>query len=165
MLMEMTLRRWIGLADGRKHLDGGAGRSRRDAACRTFRGVRDRDLSTPSAGDAPATNFIRDLVDAHLTDQIDYRLVDYLAERRMSVDFSTLRNLAYLLGKLFWADIEAHHPGISSLKLPRDVALICSYTWECVASPVGPNEHANVLGYGLIADTFLKTYLNTILAG
>jgi lysophospholipase L1-like esterase len=50
-------------------------------------------------------------------------------------------------------------------KLPRDVALICSYTWECVASPVGPNEHANVLGYGLIADTFLKTYLNTVLAG
>ena len=30
--------------------------------------------------------------------------------------------LAYLLGKLFWADLEAHHPGIDSLKLPRDVA-------------------------------------------
>ena len=28
------------------------------------------------------------------------------------------RNFAYLLGKLFWADLEAHHPGISSLKLP-----------------------------------------------
>ena len=49
-------------------------------------------------------------------------LVDYLAERRLSMDFSSLQNLAYLLGKLFWADLEAHHPGISSLKLPRDVA-------------------------------------------
>ena len=49
-------------------------------------------------------------------------LVDYLAERRMSLDFSSLRNLAYLLGKLFWADLEAHQPGISSLRLPRDVA-------------------------------------------
>ena len=49
-------------------------------------------------------------------------LVDYLRERQPSVDFSTLQRLAYLLGKLFWADLEAHHPGIDSLKLPRDVA-------------------------------------------
>jgi hypothetical protein len=49
-------------------------------------------------------------------------LVDYLAERRLSLDFSSLQNLAYMLGKLFWADLEAHQPGISSLKLPRDVA-------------------------------------------
>jgi hypothetical protein len=28
----------------------------------------------------------------------------------------------YLLGKLFWADLEAHHPGIDTLKLPRDMA-------------------------------------------
>jgi len=49
-------------------------------------------------------------------------LVDYLLERQPSMDFSTLQRLAYLLGKLFWADLEAHHPGIDSLKLPRDVA-------------------------------------------
>ena len=49
-------------------------------------------------------------------------LVDYLRERQRSVDFSSLQRLAYLLGKLFWADLEAHHPGIDSLKLPRDVA-------------------------------------------
>ena len=34
----------------------------------------------------------------------------------------SLQRLAYLLGKLFWADLEAHHPGIDSLQLPRDVA-------------------------------------------
>lgn len=49
-------------------------------------------------------------------------LVDYLRERQPSVDFSTLQRLAYLLGKLFWADLQAHHPGIDTLKLPRDVA-------------------------------------------
>jgi site-specific recombinase XerD len=49
-------------------------------------------------------------------------LVDYLRERQSSVDFSSLQRFAYLLGKLFWADLEAHHPGIDSLKLPREVA-------------------------------------------
>jgi site-specific recombinase XerD len=49
-------------------------------------------------------------------------LVDYLRERQPSADFSSLQRFAYLLGKLFWADLEAHHPGIDSLKLPRDVA-------------------------------------------
>jgi hypothetical protein len=46
-------------------------------------------------------------------------LVDYLRERQPSVDFSSLQRFAYLLGKLFWADLEAHHPGIDSLQLPR----------------------------------------------
>lgn len=49
-------------------------------------------------------------------------LVDYLRERQPSVDFSSLQRFAYLLGKLFWADLEAHHPGIDSLKLSREVA-------------------------------------------
>jgi hypothetical protein len=43
--------------------------------------------------------------------------------------------------------------------VPKDVAYICSYTWECAAPPVGPNIHANILGYGIIANTFLDTYL------
>lgn len=49
-------------------------------------------------------------------------LVDYLRERQPALDFSTLQRTAYLLGKLFWADLEAHHPGIDSLKLPREAA-------------------------------------------
>jgi lysophospholipase L1-like esterase len=44
-------------------------------------------------------------------------------------------------------------------KVPLNVGLICSYTWECVAPPVGPNIHANILGYGIIANTFLATDL------
>jgi len=49
-------------------------------------------------------------------------LVDYLRERQPALDHSTLQHLGYELGKLFWADIEQHHPGISSTHLPDDVA-------------------------------------------
>lgn len=44
-------------------------------------------------------------------------------------------------------------PGIGTL--PRDVALICQWTWECAPPPVGPNEHANATGYAVIAGTYL----------
>ena len=65
-------------------------------------------------------------------------LVDYLRERQPAVDFSTLQRLAYLLGKLFWADLEAHHPGIDSLHLPRDVAA----AWKQRATaPAGHHRH------------------------
>jgi integrase len=49
-------------------------------------------------------------------------LVDYLCERQPALDHSTLTQLGYELGKLFWADIEQHHPGISAIDLPGDVA-------------------------------------------
>jgi hypothetical protein len=49
-------------------------------------------------------------------------LVDYLRERQMAMDFSSLQRTAYLLGKLFWADLEAHQPGIGSLQLAPEVA-------------------------------------------
>ena len=49
-------------------------------------------------------------------------LVDYLRERQPALDYTSLDSLANFLGKLFWADIEAHHPGIDSLRLPVEVA-------------------------------------------
>jgi lysophospholipase L1-like esterase len=39
--------------------------------------------------------------------------------------------------------------------VPRNVAIICQWTWECALPPRGPNEHANVIGYRVIALTFL----------
>ena len=39
--------------------------------------------------------------------------------------------------------------------LPRNVAAICQWTWECAAAPRGPNEHANQVGYRVIAQAFL----------
>jgi hypothetical protein len=39
-------------------------------------------------------------------------------------------------------------------QVPVDVANICNDTWMCAAPPVGPNIHANVTGYQLIAQVF-----------
>jgi integrase len=49
-------------------------------------------------------------------------LVDYLRERQPALDYTSLESLANYLGKLFWADLEHHHPGIDSLHLPGEVA-------------------------------------------
>jgi lysophospholipase L1-like esterase len=45
-------------------------------------------------------------------------------------------------------------PGIGTV--PRNVALLCRWTWECTAPPRGPNQHANKTGYGVIARAFLQ---------
>ena len=44
-------------------------------------------------------------------------------------------------------------PGIGTV--PRNVALLCRWTWECAAPPRGPNQHANQAGYAVIARAFL----------
>jgi integrase len=49
-------------------------------------------------------------------------LVDYLREFLVCSDYSTVLNLSYVLGKLFWRDLELCCPGIDSLRLPADVA-------------------------------------------
>lgn len=49
-------------------------------------------------------------------------LVAYLRERQPGVDYATLHKLAYVLGRLFWRDLELHHPAIASLHLPAEVA-------------------------------------------
>ena len=45
-------------------------------------------------------------------------------------------------------------PGIGTV--PRNVALICQWTWACTAPPRGPNQHADETGYGVIARAFLQ---------
>jgi lysophospholipase L1-like esterase len=45
-------------------------------------------------------------------------------------------------------------PGIGTL--PRNVARICQWTWECASPPRGPNQHANQLGYQVIGRAFLQ---------
>jgi lysophospholipase L1-like esterase len=44
-------------------------------------------------------------------------------------------------------------PGIGTV--PRNVAAVCLWTWECAPAPRGPNEHARPVGYGVIALAFL----------
>lgn len=40
-------------------------------------------------------------------------------------------------------------------RLPRNVAAVCQWTWECAPPPRGPNQHPNRAGYQVIARTFL----------
>ena len=49
-------------------------------------------------------------------------LVDYLSERQVGIDYVTLNRLADTLGRLFWRDLERHHPGIDTLRLAPQVA-------------------------------------------
>jgi Phage integrase family len=49
-------------------------------------------------------------------------LVAYLSEQQLTVDHASLRAMAHVLGNLFWRDLERHHPGIDSLRLPPEVA-------------------------------------------
>jgi hypothetical protein len=48
-------------------------------------------------------------------------LINYLQERQPALDYGSLEQLARRLG-MFWADLEAHHPGIDSLHLPPGAA-------------------------------------------
>ena len=49
-------------------------------------------------------------------------IVDYLQERQPALDHRSLDTLAQQLGRNYWADLERHNPGISSLNLPPAVA-------------------------------------------
>jgi hypothetical protein len=44
--------------------------------------------------------------------------------------------------------------------VPRNVALICTWTWACARPPRGPNEHANSAGYRVIARAFRQAVLS-----
>ena len=48
-------------------------------------------------------------------------LIEYLRERQPALDYNSLESLANYLGKLFWSDLERHHPGIDSLHLSVEV--------------------------------------------
>jgi hypothetical protein len=38
--------------------------------------------------------------------------------------------------------------------IPLNVANICMWTWVCAPAPLGPDNHANAAGYGVIARAF-----------
>jgi hypothetical protein len=65
-----------------------------------------------------------ELVDAHRIQGKPVRdmLVRYFEERRPSLDYSSLTGLVHTLAGTFWSDIERHHAGIDTLRLPADVA-------------------------------------------
>ena len=54
-------------------------------------------------------------------------------------------------------------PGLG--RLPRNVATICQWTWECTAPPRGPNQHPNRTGYQVIAHAFVAAGARPALPG
>ena len=90
--------------------------------------------------------------------------IAWLSER-LAVSYNDLLNQAYAKAGIQVADVfsafdttdftnQSTVPGIGTV--PRNVALICKWTWECSAPPRGPNQHANQAGYGIMADAFLR---------
>jgi len=67
---------------------------------------------------------IAQLVDAHELSCRPVRdvLVRYLTERSAGMDYSSVLNLVGKLVGGFWKDLEIHHPGIHSLRLPPEIA-------------------------------------------
>jgi hypothetical protein len=72
-------------------------------------------------------------------------LVDYLRERQVGLDHSTLRQLAYQLGRLFWKDLELHHPGIDNLRLAPAVAAAWKQRIQVVTTTRGSRPRAGAL--------------------
>jgi lysophospholipase L1-like esterase len=84
---------------------------------------------------------------------------------RLAVSYNDLLKQAYAKAGIKVADVfgafdttdfsnQSTVPGIGTV--PRNVALICQWTWECTAPPRGPNQHANPAGYGVMAQAFLR---------
>ena len=59
--------------------------------------------------------------------------------------------VANVFGAFQTSDFAGH-----GTNLPRNVSLLCQWTWECAAPPRGPNQHANQAGYKIIAQEFLQ---------
>ncbi len=72
----------------------------------------------------PGQASIEELVDRYQLQCRPVRdlLVTYLAERAPALDYTSLDNVAFWLAKLFWQDLERHHPSIDSLRLAPEIA-------------------------------------------
>ncbi|MGH3121714.1 MAG: tyrosine-type recombinase/integrase, partial [Streptosporangiaceae bacterium] len=67
-------------------------------------------------------------------------LVEYLQERQPVLDYASMDSLSNMLGRLFWADLERHHPGIDSLRLPDGAATAWKQRLRTVTKTVrGPD--------------------------
>src|SRR6266436_7510347 len=67
---------------------------------------------------------IEELVDRYRLQSTPVRdlIVDYLRERQPALDYASLDAISASLAGLFWAQIEALSPGISTLRLPPETA-------------------------------------------
>jgi lysophospholipase L1-like esterase len=84
-------------------------------------------------------------------------VVAWLAEK-LAVSYNNMLDKAYQAAGVKVANVfgvfDTTNFGDEAGGLPRNVALVCRWTWECAAPPRGPNQHANPAGYQVIARTF-----------
>jgi len=87
----------------------------------------------------PGRRSIEQIVDGYGIDCAPVRdlLVDYLTERSAELDHNSVRTTAGTLCRLFWRDLELHHPGIDSLRLAPEVAKAWKERLKHVSSPDG----------------------------
>ncbi|MGH3754608.1 MAG: hypothetical protein ACRDRP_18300 [Pseudonocardiaceae bacterium] len=83
-----------------------------------------------------------DLVDAYNIECKPVRdvLVRYLNERRPVLDYTSFTCLVGTLVGTFWADLERHHPGIDTLRLPEHVAEDWKHRLKTVTGRNGSNR-------------------------
>jgi len=91
------------------------------------------------------------------------RVTAYASER-LAVSYNNLLGNAYAKSNIAVANVfgafdttnfgdQQNVPGVGTV--PKNVALICEWTWECTAPPRGPNQHANPAGYQVMANAIL----------
>jgi integrase len=127
MISDITVGDCVELADTQRRVHARGGQKKIDFYLRL------RALGIVPA-DAPATIrafglaqgqlSIEELVDRYRLQCRPVRdlLVDYLRERQPALDYASLEAISASLAGLFWAKVEALSPGISSLRLPPEVA-------------------------------------------
>ena len=87
-------------------------------------------------------------------------LVAWTAEK-LAAAFNNMLGRVYAqagirVANVFGAFDSADFTRPAGTSVPRNVARLCQWTWQCAAPPRGPNQHANRTGYQIIADTFLQ---------
>ncbi len=101
---------------------------------------------------------------AEWRDGLPGHLVAWAAER-LAATYNDMLDRVYtksgvrvadVFGAFDTADFATGGAGAAEGGLPRNVALLCQWTWACAAPPRGPNQHANQAGYQVIARAFLQ---------
>jgi lysophospholipase L1-like esterase len=95
---------------------------------------------------------------AEWRDGLPGHLVAWTAER-LAATYNDLLDRVYTKSGARVADVFGAFGTADFTKqgtTPRNVALLCQWTWACAAPPRGPNQHANQAGYQVIARAFLQ---------
>src|SRR5262249_20932437 len=131
LISDLTVGDCVELADTQRQVHARGGQKKGDFYLRLRAlGIfpADPPATIPAFGPAPGQLSIEELVDRYRLQSRAVRdlIVDYLRERQPALDYASLDVISASLAGLFWAQIEALSPDISSLRLPPEVAR----TWK-----------------------------------